>query len=216
MLLEPTGLRFFLNLSRRPDRRERTEAQFKALGIAVERYEALDATDVDFDPTQWTTPGRQAVATGFCDMVREARRRNAPFVGTFEDDLGFAPGFRQKVAELVLPEDWDLLYLGGSHLRPGRVVNDTIVKATQIIGNHALFINAKAYDRVLKAVATPGLGHTVDKDIRLSRLPATGAHVYAAASNLVWQVPDYSDLQARDVRYFHIDGKQLNKVIHEH
>ena len=212
MILEPTSLRFFLNLDHREDRRRRTEKQFEQLGLDIQRHAAIDGQKVRFNPTRWTHAGRRAVAIGFMQMIREAKRLKAPHVEIWEDDLGFHPNFLEEVSKINLPDDWDIFYFGGIHYTEPEEVDGIIVKARSMVMNHAMIFRDKAYSKAIKAIQKPLWGRfNCDKDLRLAELQKT-LNVYAPKTNLVWQIPDTSDLAGCRVEHFHPDGRQKIKA----
>jgi hypothetical protein len=213
LILDPTALRFFLNLDKREDRRAVTEQQFESLGLPIQRERAIDGLNRRVRYNRWTHGGRRAVALSFVNMLRKARRTASPSVEIFEDDLQFHPNFVDELAKVQLPDDWDIFYFGGIHYKMPDEVDGTIVKAKMMVMNHAMIFRDRSYKRAIKAILTPfEKRFSCDKDLRLAFLQRE-LNVYAPKRNLIWQRPDKSDLTGGGANYFNPDGTQKNKMV---
>jgi len=102
---------YCLNLARRPDRRIQAWQQFRREGMDVQRITAPDALPVT-EARGWRNKGARACAAAHRLAWRAARKAGAEGVIVFEDDVVLCRGFRERLAALVLPEDWEVLYFG--------------------------------------------------------------------------------------------------------
>jgi GR25 family glycosyltransferase involved in LPS biosynthesis len=85
-----------LNLDRRPDRRLRAWEQFSREELSVERLSAPDAAEMSrVSSRRYEKAGPRACAVAHRMAWREARKRGAPAVLVFEDDVILTDGFRR-------------------------------------------------------------------------------------------------------------------------
>ena len=182
-------LQFYINLNRRDDRRRTVLNTFLDQGLEqVERFPAIDSRRVRNYRGHWSA-GRYALALSQKLCVREARRRGAPAVIIFEDDVVLHPEFRQRVAQLELPEDWGLFYLGVQHTEPPEYVAPGLVRIPFGLDTHAVAVNARYYQRVMAALSPQGKSGS--QSIKPSDWLLAALHreipTYAAFPNLAWQ-----------------------------
>lgn len=120
---------FYINLSRRPDRREHAEAEFAKVGIDAQRFEA-------FTPDQWRgtpeqvarmqagVPGGTPGAIGCFHSQTEVIRTVVDtdrVVCVCEDDVVFCEDLKTRLAYLDehLMWDWDIIWGGATFHVPG-------------------------------------------------------------------------------------------------
>lgn len=109
---------FYVNLDRRPDRRERFEAQIAAMPDwpfpPPERVPAVDQ-----DPPGWHQAGKGAWGCfrSHMNIYHYAMTHALRSVLIFEDDAVFCEDFCARARAFVeaVPDDWDMIYLGGNH-----------------------------------------------------------------------------------------------------
>jgi GR25 family glycosyltransferase involved in LPS biosynthesis len=101
---------FYVNLDRRPDRREKIEAQLKARGIKAERFPGVCDPDM---------PERGCYLS-HRNIAREALKRGLKTYFVFEDDALIPEDFDARVTDGMtdLPKDWDGVYLGAWYWIP--------------------------------------------------------------------------------------------------
>ncbi len=110
-----------LNLARRPDRRIQAWQQFRREKLDVARIVAPDAMHVT-EARGWRNKGARACAAAHRLAWREARRAGAEAVMVFEDDVVLCRGFRERLENLELPEDWAVVYFGCVFRTPPEIV----------------------------------------------------------------------------------------------
>lgn len=78
-----------------------------------------------------------------------------------EDDAILTPGWRDTLAAAldVLPDDWDLLYLGGEHLTPPVPISAGLLRCTHTLRTHAVYVRHTSVPRLLEL---PGTGPHID------------------------------------------------------
>lgn len=80
-----------------------------------------------------------------------AKENNFPCVAIFEDDVVFKPTFKTDLAFYLsqLPEDWHILYLGGSFGRQPEYFNQYFTKQVKTWGAFAYVVHERAYNLLL-------------------------------------------------------------------
>jgi hypothetical protein len=201
--------KFLLNLERRPDRRSRCEEQFSRLGWHVERHPAVDARSLE-DARGFESPGRYSHSLSTRMIIRRAALAGAEAVLILEDDVVLHPAIEQYLAELNLPADWGIFYLGCQHCQRPRVVSNGLVRVTAPLDTHAWAVRREYFmdaRRALRGSFWPRGGTIPNADILLAEL-ARRIPAYAAHPNLAWQREDESDLAGGAYANYGADGRQ--------
>jgi len=130
-------------------------------------------------------------------IVKIAKERGYENILIFEDDIelskDFINLFSQKIKDL--PEDWWLVYLGGSgHTLDGEArvttkITDHISQTTDTSTTSSYAIHSRAYDKILtdnryKQCAIDQYYRIIQK-----QFPC-----YVMRPNIAWQRPSYSDI----------------------
>ncbi len=201
--------KYVLNLERRPDRLERCRRIFSGLGWEVERHAAVDARQLK-SARGFDSPGRYAHSVSTRMILRRAALAGAAAVLVMEDDVVFHPDLEARLAELALPSDWGLLYLGCQHCERPRPVSRGLVRVTAPLDTHAWAVRRKYFleaRRALRGKFWPGGGNIPNGDILLAEL-ARRIPAYAAYPNLAWQREEESDLAGGAYANYNSDGTQ--------
>ncbi len=210
-LTDEFPLMFCLNLARRTDRRFDSEDTFNSFCIPVKRFPAIDANWVS-QSRGFTSKGRYAHALGTRLIIRKAMLARASAVFIFEDDVTLQSDLHARLAEIELPEDWGMFYLGGLHLEPPETVSPGLVRVNGCLSTHAFGVRAQYFRRVMRAISGRER-QTYDQcclatDASLARLHSE-IPTYAAFPSLAGQRMNHSDLMKGTYRAFHDDGQQV-------
>ena len=172
-----------INLDKRQDRLERFDAQAKALGIKYERFQAIESTD--------------PVLGCKLSHIAALMKCEGDSIFIFEDDCAFVDNFQEELEKslAVLPDDWDMVYLG-AHLLQSERVNDRWRRSLESSSTHAYLVKAHLIPKLVE-VALAHKGHI---DVAFSGLHKD-IKAYAARPTLVSQEPGYSDIQKVEVDY---------------
>lgn len=187
---------YCVNLDRRPDRWKYASAQFEAAGLKVERFAAIDSQDFKIEyPTK---PGACGCALSHYFLIERAKMLGFKTVMIFEDDIELKPRFISELEKCIveLPEDWDMLYLGGSHREKPTKVTDSIYKVSKTLTTHAYIMRSTMFDRtisLLKNIEQPVDGIYADLQKEFN--------VYLTNPPLAWQREDFSDIEGRKMSY---------------
>ncbi len=204
---------YLLNLSRRQDRRVRCEELFAEHGWSVKRQPAVDVRRLE-SARGFEGPGRYAHAVSTRMILRRAGRAKAEAVFIFEDDVMLHPALEERLAEIELPDDWGIFYLGCQHHERPEVVSRGLVRATAPLDTHAWGVRAEYFHKVRRALAGkywPAGGVIPAADILLAEL-GRRVTAYAAYPNLAWQAVEMSDLAGGTYGNYDDDGTQRHAL----
>jgi GR25 family glycosyltransferase involved in LPS biosynthesis len=136
------------------------------------------------------------------EIIKEAKNNNYKNILILEDDCYFT----REVLNIntyfdALPDDWDMLYLGGNHNThignsPPIVINEKIVKLHSTLTTHFVAINNHMYDVILARLSK--FDNPID-------VVYTGIqklyNVYSTSKTIAKQLNGYSDIENRVVDY---------------
>jgi GR25 family glycosyltransferase involved in LPS biosynthesis len=208
---------YCINLDKRPDRYEDCLIEFKLLNINVERVSGVDGTKL-YREGMGIGVGNYGLVQTQMKIINDAINKKYKSFLLLEDDVMFIDGFYDKFEKKInsLPDDWDLLYLGGNNLfHMGKHIMITgdknfvitkdnykmldyeLCKTTWTQCAHAVAINSRFYQTLLNKLnenqTTPG-------DLTLARLQA-GCNAYTFLPSLVLQRPSFSDINFQFVNF---------------
>jgi hypothetical protein len=67
----------------------------------------------------------------------------------------FAPDFHERLADIELPEDWGIFYLGCRHWQRPESAGQRLVRVTRALDTHAYAVRAEHFERLLRAFRRP-------------------------------------------------------------
>lgn len=201
---------YCINLEKRPEKWEQAKAEFEKHSIEVERFQGFDGNT--FNSPATVSDGDCGCSMSHMAILSQARRMEFKSVLIFEDDVLFIKDFRRTFEEWSeqVPEDWDMLYLGGRHISPLQAVSledpfsqfrtgvlPNIGRITGTYTTHAYAVKSTVWDMIL-ADQKP-LSKQIDVYYQTEIHPRVRA--YSFCPNLVTQRPGYSDIQKAYVDY---------------
>lgn len=155
---------FVINLRRDVARRAAFFERFAATGAPLREpilFDGVDGRELGVAPP-WVSRGRVGAFGCFLShLTLWTRAFAAGFAESwtpilvFEDDATFAPDFAERLADALaeLPDDFDLLYLGGQHLtrnRPGPTVfSPNLYRAANVNRLHAYVVGPDALAKLI-------------------------------------------------------------------
>jgi GR25 family glycosyltransferase involved in LPS biosynthesis len=209
---------YCINLDERQDKYNDCLNEFKKLNIDVERVSAVDGK-ISFKPGLNLNAGNYGLVLTNINIINDAIKNKYNSILILEDDIMFIDEFYKFFNEkmLSLPDDWDLLYIGGNHqfnvgkfnLITGdldfipnkdnyKTLNHELCKTTWTQTTHAVAINSKYYDTLIKAINDYS---TLPIDMIYCKLQQLGCNTYTFLPSLALQRPSYSDIENVFVDY---------------
>ena len=99
--------------------------------------------------------GEIGCAISHLNIWKKFKKTNEEYLIVVEDDVIFEQDFYKKLDKYLkhAPNNWDIIYLGGSHIR-GYKVNDYYIKPEPNgrgnLGTYAMLINRKGVNKLLR------------------------------------------------------------------
>lgn len=189
---------YLLNLARRPDRLTEATRQLTAAGIQFERFEGVDGAALPLPATETKGAGAYGCRLSHVGMMQDAIVNKLDCVAVFEDDVVLADPatFQLRLNELLaqLPDDWDMLYLGGQHRKTPTPVRDGIVRCTDCHRTHSYIVRGHAIRRLYQiwSSETGHVDHILNRTGAFRELKA-----YACDPWLTGQGESKSDINGR-------------------
>ena len=202
-------LRYFMNLRTRLDRRLETEWQFENAELEVARFPAIDANWLR-SRKGYQTKNKYACGLTKQLIIRRALLSDAEAVFIFEDDIILHSRLQELLANIELPDDWGMFFLGGQHHVPPQGVSPGLVRCRHIVDNHAFGIRRPHYRQLLATLRDNDDSTRYSSDRRIAHLQ-NEIPTYAAFPNLAWQAKNMSNLTGSVYSSYDSKGNQLGK-----
>lgn len=197
---------FCINLKRRPDRRAQAESEFVNHRIQVEFIEGVDGRELSMPHTissdgLLVSKGDIGCCLSHAKAARLAKINELENYLVYEDDCEHIDNFNELFPAYMsqVPDDWHILYMGGSINGTKHFVHNNIVRATNIFTTHAVAFNHTVYDSLIEIWEK----QNEKVDIALATLQ-TKFNTYAFDPFLVGQRASYSDILEKETDYKHL------------
>lgn len=143
-----TFKKFVINLKRREDRLRELKLPFD--------YEIFEATDgkIHFPNEVANLVGHLGCWDSHRRLLEKIKEENIEYTLIFEDDAVVCDDFIKKMEIVVseLPEDWDLLYLGGWNTGEIKKYSEHLNLAEDVLTTHSYLIRQKFVDTLLSSI----------------------------------------------------------------
>jgi len=147
---------FYINLDRRPDRKEQFEKEMEEAGLKgfFERVPGIDSISEPDVLKRHNYCGQT-----FHELFKKIDQEGLERVVIFEDDASFynkgqIPGLNlveSGLDQLLTFSDWDIVYFGGYVFdNPAIKVSENLLKVKTILTCHAIGINKNGLKKILK------------------------------------------------------------------
>ncbi|WP_417311657.1 glycosyltransferase family 25 protein [Ectopseudomonas khazarica] len=172
-----------INLDSRTDRWAAMQAQFERMGVNgnIQRFSAvrppadiveqpqlaglrdfLKRVDGDSERLAAKLRSTWGCTQSHLGIIRLAQASGWPHVLILEDDCEFEPyslPVLRRVARQMQSHDWDMLYLGGTYKKGGRLrrFSANLLDAGRIRLGHAYLVHERLYQRILDEAEGSGL-----------------------------------------------------------
>jgi GR25 family glycosyltransferase involved in LPS biosynthesis len=201
---------FVINLDRRKDRLETLMIPFE-----WERFAAIDALSMG-------QPGYVGCLLSHRTILKKIRDLKLESAIIFEDDVELCDDFENKFNEILkkLPENWDLLYLGGWNRTEPEKYCDGLNVVKRVLCMHAYMVRDKFIDTIIEALhSTDNIPEKEKKpehlkcDVLLANYLPKGK-CFICDPPLVWQKEGYSDIECQVTNNLHLkDSKKIAVVV---
>lgn len=126
-----------------------------------------------------------------------------------EDDVHFVRSYRElQEACNEVPDDWDMLYLGGNATKPLTRAGDWIYKAEGVVTTHAILYSGRMTQWLADNMKVPDVvdrSNTIDVWFADTVQPMKKA--YIVYPNIAEQRFGYSDICKMDINYKYFNNK---------
>jgi glycosyl transferase family 25 len=189
---------YCINLDRREDRWKESVREFEKHSMAVTRFRAIDGNIHGIEKENGASDGDIGCTLSHLELVRELKANNIHYALVLEDDVTFIDNFNSFFSQFIfeVPEDWDMIYLGGNHVGDLTPVSDHVFKTTKTFTTHAYLIKNTVYDEVIRL---HGQGKK-QVDVYYAEIHEK-YNCYVIRPHLAWQRESYSDIQGANVEY---------------
>lgn len=208
---------FFINLEKRKDRYEECLVEFKKHGITAEKISAIDGSKT-FTAGLNRNAGAHGLHLTTIQILETSIKNSYKNILILEDDIMFIDNlntiFSQKIKSL--PDDWDLLYLGGSHMfnkgkfkcvsrivdfeinaETYKTLDYELCTTTWTQTTHAVGINGKNLESLLKIFKEK----RNPIDMIYAELQQNGSKTFTFLPSIALQRPSFSDIENVVVDY---------------
>jgi len=129
----------------------------------------------------------------------------------FEDDIFFEPYAKEvyDAALKQLPDDWDILYLGGNVISPLTRFSDNLYRCTDAWGSFAILYSAKGREFILKHY-NPHAENFIIFDEWLRVWSQSRGQAYICSPIICWTYPGFSDVNGYHSDYLRLMQKNAN------
>ncbi len=197
---------YCINLERRTDRLAEVTAEFKKHNIRAEFITGVDGKLLDIPhmislDQQVVSRGDIGCTMSHLKVVELAKLRKHKNYFVFEDDAELDEDFNTLFYRHMsyVPDDWDMIYMGGNHNGDLIPVNQYVSKMTRTFTTHAFAAKETIYDAMIEV-----LGRKNDKvDICIASLHSR-FNCYVFRPHIAFQRSSYSDILEKDTDYVHL------------
>ena len=210
-----------INLLKREDRWNAIQLQFAMAGFNINdiiKYDAIDGNPMNWvyvpseNPLDYIKPESWAGAAGcmasHVNIWKMAKEKGWKNVLIVEDDCDFVPGISQLFLDQIkqVPDNWDLLYLGGVHqTKQGmffpELISYNVVKCKRLITTTCYAIKDTCYDLAINTILEKEPEFYTAVDSYLASRIQHKTNSYAFHPPLTWQRSSFSDVQKGNRNY---------------
>ena len=193
---------YVINLDRRTDRLADLKIPFN-----WERFAAFEAN-----------PGYVGCLNSHRTVLKKALDSKLEIVLIFEDDVELCEDFESKFNDVMnkLPDDWDLLYLGGWNKGQIKSYAEGLNIAENVVCMHAYIVRDKFLPTAIEALHSKDGIQRVPNDYKCDVLLAESllkGKCFICSPALAWQRAGYSDIEGRATNNLHLKDPNLKAVI---
>jgi GR25 family glycosyltransferase involved in LPS biosynthesis len=194
---------YCINLDRRPDRLENFKKEVNKFNLGeFERFSAYDGKQLNLTNEYNLKPGEIGIIKSNLDIIKDAKKNNYKTILIIEDDCVFNDeiiNFENYFK--LLPNDWDMLYMGGNHnthmgVKPPLKINDKVVKLHSTYSAHFIGIKSSVFDQI-EVLLERGQQPLDVEYVTLQKI----FNCYSFTPALTSQLVNFSDIQESTTDY---------------
>jgi GR25 family glycosyltransferase involved in LPS biosynthesis len=185
----------YTNMDYRPDRNTYAWQEISKLGLIPVRIPGVVYTGTN----STVLNGQIGCGLAHLNGLKLAKERNQNVL-MFEDDVKFINDYPHIIQDALneLPEQWDMLYLGGNICRSIFQVTPHLGKLTHAQSTHAYGVNRNFLDKILNS-ENRILQRPIDLIYAEELIPANNC--YITIPMIAIQKTDFSNIENRKVDY---------------
>lgn len=186
-----------INLDKRTDRWQQCQEEFANWGLKAERFPALTGSN-----------GMQGLHLSNRDIFKQHAGKQ---ILVLEDDVVFnRPLSALLDAYSELPEDWDMLYLGGNAQQPQKRYSSWLYRANGILTTHAILYSPKMTRWLAENMEVPEVvGRSNTIDVWYAKEVQPRFNCFIVYPQIAGQRFGYSDICGMDINYKYFNNKSL-------
>jgi GR25 family glycosyltransferase involved in LPS biosynthesis len=193
---------FCINLDKREDRLKSFINEVNKYDLGdFERVSAIDGLYVD-EPALGIEKGNLGLILTNIKILEISIQKNYNSILILEDDCKFEPEILNIESYFKqLPEDWDMLYMGGNHnthmgISPPTKINDKVIKLRNTYSTHLVGIKSKMFTIIKDLISKKNK----PIDVFYSELQ-NKFNVYSFYPAIAKQKEGFSDISLQNVNY---------------
>lgn len=194
-----------INLPHRTDRKANFLGQCKKYNLGkFEFFNAINGNN--FNNTFPISNGNFGLILSNLEILKKAKEDNLKNILILEDDCVFNDNIKNVQSYIdLLPNDWDMFYLGGNHnigwngTNPPIRVNDKIIKLHYTFTTHFVLINSKIFDIIIEELSK----FSSPIDVIYTTIQKNH-NVYCTKDIIATQLEGYSDIENKFVNYSNV------------
>jgi GR25 family glycosyltransferase involved in LPS biosynthesis len=194
---------YCINLRRRPERLEEFKQEIEKYSLGnFEIFNAVDGKDIKQTRSPKLKQSEQGLIESNLKILKDSIKNNLKNVLILEDDCIFTDEIK-NIDEYfkLLPEDWDMLYMGGNHnthmnMKPPTIINEKVCKLHHTFSTHFIGIKNTIFQELefLLSITHEPL------DVTYTQLQKN-KNVYSFYPAIAKQRIGFSDIQKQNVDY---------------
>lgn len=191
---------YCINLDKRRDRWESASLEFDKFNLKVERVSGIEGKSLNLEFPPEIKEGAVGCALSQLFTIKLAKQNNLDNFLLLEDDISFSEDLNQNFFKIKeeIPEDWDMLYLGGQHFHGMNLqkITDHVYKCEYTLAAHSVAFKNTVYDRFIEKlvdITKPCDVHYAESHKEIN--------AYVIIPHLTWQRNSYSDIENTQVDY---------------
>lgn len=196
---------FILTLPQSKARLDKLAAQLNLFGLDYEVFYGVQGKDIKF---RYECDNlNNGCTASHAQVIQRALIMGLENCLVLEDDCELCDDFPKRLHELQLPKDWDLCYLGGTHIEKPVKITDDLYRCSNTLTTHAYiikntFMQAGIMNTLSLVLSNRVGGFLQPVDCYFVDLQKEKMYnFYVVNPPMAWQRSSYSEIQKKQVSY---------------